>query len=281
MVEEVEVREAALAEFLGDAAHALFVVRCSGEVVGAAHRRKPHADARRAEDRRVRVDDLEQEAHAVLDRVETDAAPRVGARVEAAGEELVDEVRVGRMDFDAVESGGLGARRGVGVVGDDARQFVRLERARHARLDALAAAVRVAHADIALRLDGHARDGRLAVRLVRDMAHAADMPELEKDAPARRMDAIGDELPARDLFVGVDARRVRIALAFGRDLRGLADEEAERRALRVVLGLEFARNVARRLCALAGERRHEDAVRAVEVAERDGVEEGWHGRARG
>ena len=279
MVEEVQVREPARAEFFGHAAHAFLVVGGGGQVVCASHRREPHADARGPEDRRVRVDDLEQEPHAVLDRVETDAAPRVVARVEASREELVDEIRVGGVHLDAVESGGLGATRRVGVVGDDARQFVRLKRTRHACLDTLAAAIRVAHADIALRLHRHARDRRLAVGLVRDMAHAADMPKLEKDAPARRVHAVGDELPASDLLVGVDARSVRIALAFRRDLRGFADEKPEGCPLRIVLGLEFARNVARRLRALAGERRHEDAVRAVEVAQADRVEQVWHGRA--
>ena len=76
-------------------------------------RRMPTRDAR--PDLGDRVDDLEREARAVLDR----AAIGIRALVGAVAQELVDQVAVGAVDFDAVEAGALGVVGGVRIVGDD------------------------------------------------------------------------------------------------------------------------------------------------------------------
>ena len=54
------------------------------------------------------VDDLEEEADAVLEA----AAVLIGALVGEGREELVEEVAVGGVDLDEVEAGGEGAMRG-------------------------------------------------------------------------------------------------------------------------------------------------------------------------
>ena len=67
-----------------------------------------------------RLSDLEREADAVLDR----AAVGVGALVGAVAQELVDQIAVGGVDFDAVEAGSLGVFGRRGIVRDDPRDLV-------------------------------------------------------------------------------------------------------------------------------------------------------------
>jgi len=69
---------------------------------------------------------LEQETHAVLDG----AAVGVAAVVDAVAQELVDEVAVGAVHLDAVETGLDGVSRGAAVLLDDARDLRRGQRAR-------------------------------------------------------------------------------------------------------------------------------------------------------
>ncbi len=71
------------------------------------------------------IDDLEGEARAGLDCAPMD----VVAPVRAIAQELIDGIAVRAVDLCAVEAGGLGVLRGAGEVGDDAGDFMRLERA--------------------------------------------------------------------------------------------------------------------------------------------------------
>jgi len=50
------------------------------------------------------------------------------------------------------------------------------------------------------------------------------MPELDEDAAAARVHVVGDLAPAGDLFPGVDAGRVLVALALLRDLARFGDQ---------------------------------------------------------
>ena len=65
---------------------------------------------------------------------------------------------------------------------------------------------------------------------------APDVPELKEDVVAAGVDGVRDLAPAGDLGVGKNARRRRVALGLGGDLRGLADDQAHRSALRVIRG---------------------------------------------
>ena len=104
------------------------------------------------------------------------------------------------------------------------------------------------------------------------------MPQLHRDAPALGMHGVGDPPPAGDLLGVVDAGRVEIALTLGADLRRLGDDQPGARALPVVLDGEVRRHLPGR-GAVARQRRHDDAVGEVEVADADGVEQGRHGRS--
>ncbi len=75
-------------------------------------------------DRRVR--DLEKESGAVLER----AAVFVRPLVRAVLQELVGQVAVRPVNFDAVESGSQRILRAPEIFGDDSLNFIRLQRTR-------------------------------------------------------------------------------------------------------------------------------------------------------
>ena len=104
------------------------------------------------------------------------------------------------------------------------------------------------------------------------MRDAADMPELQEDPPALGVHGVGDLAPAVDLRLGVDAGRVLIALALLRDLGGLGDEQAGRRALAVVRGGEIAGHQPG-AGAVARQRRHHGPVGNVIATEPVGLEQ--------
>jgi hypothetical protein len=105
------------------------------------------------------------------------------------------------------------------------------------------------------------------------MRDAADMPDLDEDAPAALMHAIGDLAPACDLLLRIDAGRVLIALALLRDLAGFRDQETRGRALAVIIHCERARHHARRHCAVARQRRHRKTVGKRDRAKLVGLEQ--------
>ena len=73
-----------------------------------------------------RLEHLDAEAHAVLER----AAVGVGPLVAARREELVDQVAVGAVDLDAVEAAGRRVARAAREVGDQLADLLDLERLR-------------------------------------------------------------------------------------------------------------------------------------------------------
>ena len=165
-------------------------------------------------------------------------AVAIGAGVGATAEELVEQVAVGVMDLDAVETGFLGEAGALDVFGDDAGDLLDAKRTGNDVVGHL-----LAGPDLALGLDGGRGDGQFAVRLVVRVRNATDMPELQEDAAALGVDCGCDLLPARDLFVGIDARGVRIAMAAGRDCGGLGDDQARAGALGVVFGHQVRRDI--------------------------------------
>lgn len=96
------------------------------------------------------------------------------------------------------------------------------------------------------------------------------MPGLQEDASAALMHMVGDLAPARDLFLGVDAWRVLIALALLRHLRGLGDQKAGRGALAIIFDGERTGHQPRQR-PVAGQWRHHEAVRKGELAKLEAV----------
>lgn len=98
------------------------------------------------------------------------------------------------------------------------------------------------------------------------------MPELDEDMTALGVHGVGHLLPTGDLFFGVDAGRVLIALALLRDLAGFGDQQTGRSALAVIIDRQRVRHKTVHR-AIACQRRHRRAVRQRDIAEFVGLEE--------
>ena len=128
-------------------------------------------------------------------------------------EELVDQIAIGAMQFDAVEAGPFRILGRAFVVRDDVGDFRDVERARRRGVGEAAF-----HEGLRPRRDRRGRHRSLSARLQRRVRHAPDVPELDDDLAAGRVHRVGDLAPAFDLRVGIDSRRPQIALALPRDL---------------------------------------------------------------
>jgi hypothetical protein len=222
-------------------------------------RREVHADAVRAPHVDTRVRHFEQQARTVFDR----AAVEVGALVRAVLQELVEQIAVRAVHFDAVEARAFGVFRALPVSRDDAGDFVEIERTRRD-----VGALRTHEAHVAGRRDRARRDRQFAVEENR-VRHTADVPQLQEDLAARVMHGFRHELPAFDLLVRPDARGIRVADALRRDRGRFAQDEAGGRAVGVVLRHQRVRH-AFAARALTRKRSHDDAV-----AQREGADFEW------
>ena len=229
-----------------------------------AARRQMHADPPRAPDLDRRVDDLQQQPHAVLDR----AAVGVGALIAAVLQELVDQVAVGRVDLHAVEAGAPGVLGALAVGGDDAGQLVQGQRTRRH-----VGALRAHQADLAGRRDRAGRDRKPALEKDR-VGDAADMPELRDDAPAGGMHRLGHAAPALDLRLAPQPRRVGIAHALRRDRGRFAQDQAEAGALRIVARHQRIGHPVGADRTGPRQRRHHDAVGQMQITELQRGEKG-------
>ena len=190
------------------------------------------------------------------------------AVVGVVAQELVDQIAVRAVHLHAVEPGGERVPCGMRIIVEQPRNLRRLERARG--LEILLAIIRVRLASRRGRRGRH----RLPADH-RGMHLPAHMPHLHHDPPARGVDRIGDELPVRDLFVSPQPRRERPAEAFAADARRLGDDQTRAGPLRVIVGHQGGRyRILRR--APAGERGHQDAARAGDRPEPDGIEQAGH-----
>src|SRR5262249_33999726 len=107
--------------------------------------------------------------------------------------------------------------------------------------------------------------------LQRGVRNTADMPDLDEDFSATLMHAIGDLAPRFDLLLGIDARRVLIALPLLRDLARLGDQKSGAGALAVIVDRKRVRHHAGRDRAGTGQRRHHEAICKRERAELEGL----------
>ena len=106
------------------------------------------------------------------------------------------------------------------------------------------------------------------------MDQPAHVPQLGDDLPPAAWTALGHRLPALDLGLGPQARRIRPAEAFAADAGRFGDDQAGAGALGIIFGHDRRRH---RLLggAAAGQRRHPDAV--LEAQRTDGGRDrtGW------
>jgi hypothetical protein len=104
------------------------------------------------------------------------------------------------------------------------------------------------------------------------MGDPPGVPELQDEAPFAIVDRLDHRLPGLDLGVRPDAGGERVADRAGGDVRRLGDHQAGVGALRVIVG-GVGRHPALLVGAAAGEGRHHDAVREVELPDPDRLEQ--------
>jgi hypothetical protein len=95
-----------------------------------------------------------------------------------------------------------------------------------------------------------------------------------KISPSAACTAPATQPPAFDLLSAKDSRCPRIALTLHRNLSGFADDERGRRSLRIIGGIEDARDIARLPRPRARQRSHDNSVRQAEIANTCWAKEG-------
>src|ERR1700676_5000506 len=98
------------------------------------------------------------------------------------------------------------------------------------------------------------------------MRDCAVVPELCNDAAAGCMDGIRDTSPSADLLLRPEAWCIGPAKPFRANRGGLGDDQSGGSTLRVILCLQGRWHVIMRLRTHSSERRHDDAVRKIEVS---------------
>ena len=189
------------------------------------------------------------------------AAVAVGPPVGDRPVELVEQVAVRAVQFDAVEPGRLGLGRGAG------------ERGHHA--------LKLGHGGgggdrVARRVEaGRADDRRIGVGRAAGAALRAEVPELREDRAAFVVHGRGDLPPAVERLVAEEPRHPGRAAGRLVDVGALGDQQAERGRAATVVGRDvIAGNPVRR--ELPRHRRHREAVAELEPADADRGEQGRH-----
>ena len=199
------------------------------------------------------------------------AAVRTAAVVDAVAQKLLEQIGVGGVNLDTVETGLDGAAGSVTVVGHHCGELVVAQGAGGGNRYEAVAGVGLGVGDPVG--GGH---GRRSVGQQRAMGNAAHVPELDDDASAGSVHRVGDRTPGGDLLRRVDARRVEIALGHGADLTGFGNDQAGAGTLGVVLGHHRCGDAAGG--AVARQRSHDDAIGEGDVTDPDGIEQAGHGR---
>ena len=211
------------------------------------------------------VGDLEHEPRAIFQR----AAVAIGAMIGPVLKKLIEQITIGAVNFDAVETGAFRVHRAFSKRLDHARNLRAVQRAGSDKFFQ-----RTNQADVPARPDRARRDGCLAIQKNR-IADPPHVPQLQQHPPTRLVHGGGDDLPTFHLFIRPNPRRVGITHAHRRHARRFGKNHPGRRTLNVVVRHQLVRDAL-----LAGarpcERRHDDAIGKVQCADTDGIEQRWH-----
>jgi len=157
--DDVEIRDPGLGEFV-DVMSGGLLWRAVCEIAERRERTDANADPIGADGRGDGAHDFDGEAHAILDR----AAIAIGPLICAVAQELVEQIPVRRMNFDAVEARRDGTPRATNEILDNAGKFACFQRTRRHAVDEPVAVV-----DFRRERNGRWRDGKGAVGLERRM----------------------------------------------------------------------------------------------------------------
>jgi hypothetical protein len=108
------------------------------------------------------------------------------------------------------------------------------------------------------------------------MGDATDVPKLEKNMTPGGMNGLDNFIPSGDLFRGVDAGGVGVAVAERRDRGCFGNDQTGGGALAIVLGIQFIRDVSCRGSA-PSEGSHQNPMGEVKGPELKGGKKWGHG----
>lgn len=153
-----------------------------------------------------RLRNLEQEAHSILDGT----AVRIGAVIAAVAQKLVDEVAVGRVNLGPSKPAAIALRAAdayactyVGISSSVSARGI----AYGTRPAGVNTSPSIVMADAETHFFARWQEAR--------MRGATGVPELRKNAPTGRVDAVRDCAPRHHLFIAVDARPPRPPFPLG------------------------------------------------------------------
>ena len=181
------------------------------------------------------------------------AAVFVVAQVRCSMQELVQQIAVCAMDFDAVEARFLRVLRTLSKLFDYALDLFDPERTRHFKLF-----LRTQQRDRSRRCN-RARRKRLFAAQERRIAHAPNVPDLRQNQSTGLMHGGGNGLPKLGLLLAPDARNLRITHAHRRNRRAFRDDHARACTLPVVVDHDWRRQMVDRT-AQARQWRHHYAI---------------------
>mmetsp|Transcript_2295 Transcript_2295/g.3483 ORF Transcript_2295/g.3483 Transcript_2295/m.3483 type:complete len:236 (+) Transcript_2295:763-1470(+) len=169
------------------------------------------------------LDYLQAEARAVLDG----PAVRVRTLVGRTLEELVDQVAVGSVDFDAVEPGFNRVLGGLCEIRNKTLDLLDSQGAGSGVVDGTLGSV---HLVILTGADGDSggSDGVNVAGLVLGMGGTTHVPNLAVDVGALLVDGLGDRLPGFDLLGGENAGGAGVAEAGVSNGSGLSNQKRAR-----------------------------------------------------
>ena len=265
---DVQIGEPAPGELGGGCGVGVFRLGI-GRTARPAHGRQAHADAACGQYFGHCGDHFVQQAQTIFEA----PAVLVLTPVGAAAQELVDQVSVRRVHLHTVEPRARRAARRMAVIIKQAGNFIQVERARLGEGHGRPFAQPVADEGLALGRPHAGGYRRAAFGLEHLMTDRADMPQLAEDPPTGIMHRVGHQLPAFHLAVGENPRCPGIALPFVADLRGLGNDKARARPLRIIKRVERGLLAVARRRAAAGKRGHPHPVGRGDIRHIERVEQ--------
>ena len=145
------------------------------------------------------------------------------------------------------------------VIGDNTLDIRPGERPRRWAVHHLPPALLIHHPDLGVRRQRRRGHG-LPIRMKTSVRHPPHVPELRKNNAAGLVHGPGRQLPAGNLFGGMQAGRPGVPLSLGRDLRRFRDDQPRAGALAVIFRHQRGGDISRLQGARPGHGGHDDAV---------------------
>src|SRR5690606_13843881 len=194
------------------------------DIVRSTVRRQMHANPPRSPYAGAGIYDFHEKTRPVLDASAITVLTLIGAVLQ----KLIDQVAIGRVDLDTVESCVARMSGRIGEVLDNVRDFFRMQRPRHHVV-----AFGAQKTDMPGARNGAGGDGDFSVQVF-GVGYATDMPQLDEDLAALLVNCRCDLAPAVDLGRRPDSRCIGITDALRRHGSRFAQDQPSARTLAVI-----------------------------------------------